>query len=293
MLNDSLNVDIEEAVRAWYSLYEVDKFPDINRRMPTPYTTLDKLMKACSGYTNLNGLYKHIDSYKKNKTMRIRDIIALKILVLTSISYEERKYMLRKELESTYNDNYNTAMWIFQTEGGKAFSYKIPKFNMDKPWTVDGKNFTQELNDKSTAYNTLMINTLLMGLAGAWSISKIVSQVLHVNQSQGSTNKALVYNELTYAIEKSKLDCAKSLFTRYRFSAILDEVTSKICKSMNGIIFLYSQAIIGVNYPPLHLWCRSIAIPILSSMNIPDNAVAINTDMSRELFLSQYNSVTA
>ena len=49
----------------------------------------------------------------------------------------------------------------------------------------------------------------------------------------------------------------------YEFCAILDDVTSTICKELNGQTFKVSQAQVGVNYPPMHPNCRSFVIPII------------------------------
>jgi SPP1 gp7 family putative phage head morphogenesis protein len=49
----------------------------------------------------------------------------------------------------------------------------------------------------------------------------------------------------------------------YEFSAILDKKTSKICEDTNNQRFRLSEAVTGVNYPPLHPWCRSTTYPIL------------------------------
>ncbi len=49
----------------------------------------------------------------------------------------------------------------------------------------------------------------------------------------------------------------------YKYCAILDDRTSKICKELDGNTFLISQARPGVNFPPMHPNCRSFIIPII------------------------------
>jgi NAD+--asparagine ADP-ribosyltransferase len=43
----------------------------------------------------------------------------------------------------------------------------------------------------------------------------------------------------------------------YRFDATLDGRTSDICRELNGKIFRVADAIEGVNYPAMHVNCRS------------------------------------
>ena len=47
---------------------------------------------------------------------------------------------------------------------------------------------------------------------------------------------------------------------KYRYVATLDLRTSKICRELDGKLFLVSQREAGKNYPPMHPWCRSTTI---------------------------------
>lgn len=57
----------------------------------------------------------------------------------------------------------------------------------------------------------------------------------------------------------------------YEYCAILDERTSEICRGLNGKIFSFSLAQPGVNYPPMHPNCRSMAIPKIPRKNEQDS----------------------
>ena len=48
----------------------------------------------------------------------------------------------------------------------------------------------------------------------------------------------------------------------YRYTAILDNRTSEICKGLHGMIFKVKDIEVGVNYPPMHRYCRSSIVPI-------------------------------
>ena len=50
---------------------------------------------------------------------------------------------------------------------------------------------------------------------------------------------------------------------KYRYLATLDLRTSKICRSLDGEMFLLKDQKIGVNCPPMHPWCRSTTIAII------------------------------
>ena len=46
-------------------------------------------------------------------------------------------------------------------------------------------------------------------------------------------------------------------YTDYKYSSVIDSRTTEICRSLDGSIFKISQAERGVNFPPMHVNCRS------------------------------------
>lgn len=73
--------------------------------------------------------------------------------------------------------------------------------------------------------------------------------------------KRLIRTEAAYVANAVKIERWKERGVKeYQFSAVIDQRTSKICKSMNGKIFNVVDAQAGVNLPPMHPFCRSIAI---------------------------------
>ncbi|MDZ5017221.1 phage head morphogenesis protein, partial [Clostridium perfringens] len=49
----------------------------------------------------------------------------------------------------------------------------------------------------------------------------------------------------------------------YEYSATLDLRTSDICSELDNKPFKVKNAIVGVNYPPMHANCRSTTIPVV------------------------------
>lgn len=47
---------------------------------------------------------------------------------------------------------------------------------------------------------------------------------------------------------------------QYKFVAVLDALTSEVCRDRDGMIFDVDDAKIGLNFPPLHPNCRSVAV---------------------------------
>lgn len=49
----------------------------------------------------------------------------------------------------------------------------------------------------------------------------------------------------------------------YDYDAVMDGITSKVCRKLNNKRFKVSEAVVGFNYPPMHGHCRSTSAPVL------------------------------
>ena len=85
------------------------------------------------------------------------------------------------------------------------------------------------------------------------------------------TETMYVYNEMS--AEASSSMGAK----RYRFIAVLDLKTSGICRLHDGLkdpdtgkFYSYATRKAGVNFPPLHPWCRSIEAPFIDKSTLAE-----------------------
>ena len=47
----------------------------------------------------------------------------------------------------------------------------------------------------------------------------------------------------------------------------LDGLTCEVCGELDGKVFPLSKAEVGVNYPPIHRWCRCVTIPVFDDFD--------------------------
>lgn len=66
----------------------------------------------------------------------------------------------------------------------------------------------------------------------------------------------LVYTEGTYVMAESTMQPFSEDFEQYRISPVLDGKTCPICRGLRKRAFLISERHPGVNFPPIHPWCR-------------------------------------
>lgn len=76
----------------------------------------------------------------------------------------------------------------------------------------------------------------------------------------------LIRTEANYFHNQTKLKSWQERGTKqYELVAILDDRTSKICRHINGDVHDVKDAEVGVNYPPMHVSCRTVAVIYLKN----------------------------
>lgn len=76
------------------------------------------------------------------------------------------------------------------------------------------------------------------------------------------TESSFLHGELAAA---SYRECG---IEKYQFLATLDLRTSKICRSMDMKVFALKERKTGVNYPPMHPWCRSTTVAVIEGEDL-------------------------
>lgn len=125
-----------------------------------------------------------------------------------------------------------------------------------------GKNFSERIWGNTQELAEKVKSEILTGLLtgkSSFEMSKAIEERFH----QGSTNsRRLMRTEATYVAGQTSLDAYKETgVNKYIYVAILDLRTSEICRDLDKKRYLVSRAMPGVNYPPMHPWCRSTTIP--------------------------------
>ena len=76
----------------------------------------------------------------------------------------------------------------------------------------------------------------------------------------------LVRTESNYCTNQAELrGYAAAGIEKYEYSALEDNRTSDICKALDGKVFDIKDAVVGVNYPPMHPFCRSSTVPVIQT----------------------------
>lgn len=183
-----------------------------------------------------------------------------------------------KVMSDIYTEGYYRNAHLIQTGVGYGSSLaaidpnKIEKL-LSKPWTSDGKNFSERIwgNHRPALINELHTE-LTQSIIRGQTPDKLINAI--AKKFDVAKNRAgnLVMTESAYFGTVAQQDCYKELDVEYQeFVATLDNHTSDLCQSMDGKIFKSSEIEIGVNAPPLHCRCRSVMVPYFED-NITERA---------------------
>lgn len=74
----------------------------------------------------------------------------------------------------------------------------------------------------------------------------------------------VVHTETCWIQNKATVDSYKETgVKKYQYISFIDNRTSQVCRDLEGSIFKVSEAVAGVNLPPMHPRCRSCIVPII------------------------------
>lgn len=170
-------------------------------------------------------------------------------------------------LGGVYKDSYYRSIYELQKGTGVGSSFamlddrQIDKV-LAKPWAPDGSNFSARIwkdRDKLVSeLQTILTQDLIRGEPA----DKVITDFAERMGVSRHAAERLIRTEAAYFAGQSRLDAYREMGAeQYKFVATLDKRTSEICRDMDGRVFRLSEAKAGVNYPPLHVYCRSTTIP--------------------------------
>lgn len=147
--------------------------------------------------------------------------------------------------------------WDFATLDDKTISKVI-----NKPWAVDGQNFSQRIwNNRQKLVNELN-NSLTQNIMLGKDPQKAIDEIAHKMNVSKTNAGRLVMTEEAFFSSAAQKDCFAELDVElYEIVATLDSHTSDICRELDGKVFKMSEWEVGVTAPPFHVWCRSTTVP--------------------------------
>ena len=147
--------------------------------------------------------------------------------------------------------------WDFSALDDKQISKVI-----NKPWAVDGKNFSERIWGNRQKLVNELNNTLTQNIILGKDPQKVIDEIARKMNTSKTNAGRLVMTEEAFFSSAAQKDCFTELdVEQFEIVATLDSHTSDICRGMDGKHFKMSEWKVGVTAPPFHVHCRSTTVP--------------------------------
>ena len=227
-------------------------------------TELRKVLEARPNDPNIQRLLADLDSpayaYRMKRLERLNDDLDR---MRESIYHSEKKGS-DAFYSDLMKDSYYKATFDLQQQTGLAYSFSgLPETEIKHlqglKWT--GEAYSDRIWENTGALASSVKDELLMSLMTGRSVrdtSQAIAERFEVGQNKARrlvrTESAFFHNQMEL------LSYEDAEITKYRFVAVLDKRTSHICQEHDNKVYDTDKAVPGVNYPPLHPWCRSTTV---------------------------------
>ena len=147
--------------------------------------------------------------------------------------------------------------WDFSALDDKQISKVI-----NKPWAVDGKNFSERIWGNRQKLVNELNNTLTQNIILGKDPQKAIDDIARKMNTSKTNAGRLVMTEEAFFSSAAQKDCFTELdVEQFEIVATLDSHTSDICRGMDGKHFKMSEWKVGETAPPFHVHCRSTTVP--------------------------------
>ena len=260
---------IEKEVNDFMMKYAVDHKLDYATvtQMLTPIDLAEynqKIEELYAMYRDTGSEYIKIEIDRLNARAKITRLQALQDAINMELTKVTHEYQMTLEdtLIGLFTEQYK--------EVSELLGIMAPVINREAIKTIieypyAGKMFSDRIWDNKDALVKHIKQNLTAGIIRGDSIQKMSRQLkkdLNVLYYQA---ERLVRTETNYAMNQGHLKgyADSGVVEKYEFLAAIDSRTSKLCKNQNGKVYKLSDAVVGVNFPPLHPHCRSTVVPVL------------------------------
>ena len=225
---------------------------------------LRKVLEARPNDPNIQRLLADLDSpayaYRMKRLERLNDDLDR----MRESIYHSEKTGSDAFYSDLMKDSYYKATFDLQQQTGLAYSFSnLPETEIKRlkalKWT--GEGYSDRIWENTGALASSVKDELLISLMTGRSVrdtSQAIAERFEVGQNKARrlvrTESAFFHNQMEL------LSYEDAEITKYKFVAVLDKRTSHICQEHDNKVYDTDKAVPGVNYPPLHPWCRSTTI---------------------------------
>lgn len=219
-------------------------YPEYAKKLRIELETL--AMK--SRITRLDSLKTQIDIELNRKASRDYDVV-------------------KKGITDVYRDFYTITTSDFGLTGvNTVLPDKVLRRLINQPWS--GANFSERIWGNAETLGKVLKQEIIQSFIQGISVKDLSDRIQNRFEADRKNTERLVRTELNHALnETTKLSYEEAEIEEYEYFAEIDSRTSDICRELNGQKFKMKDAKVGVNYPPMHPYCRSTTVPVIDYEN--------------------------
>ena len=225
---------------------------------------LRKVLEARPNDPNIQRLLADLDSpayaYRMKRLERLNDDLDR---MRESIYHSEKKGS-DAFYSDLMKDSYYKATFDLQQQTGLAYSFSdLPETEIKRlkafKWT--GEGYSDRIWENTGALASSVKDELLVSLMTGRSTRATAQAIAERFEVGKGKARRLVRTESAFFHNQMELRSYEDAeIAKYKFVAVLDKRTSHICQQHDNKVYNTDEAVPGVNYPPLHPWCRSTTI---------------------------------
>lgn len=225
---------------------------------------LRKVLEARPNDPNIQRLLADLDSpayaYRMKRLERLNDDLDR----MRESIYHSEKTGSDAFYSDLMKDSYYKATFDLQQQTGLAYSFSnLPETEIKRlkalKWT--GEGYSDRIWENTGALASSVKDELLISLMtgrDTRETAQAIAERFNVGQNDARrlvrTESAFFHNQMEL------LSYEEADIEKYIFVAVLDKRTSRICQKHDNVVYRVDEAVPGVNYPPMHPWCRSTTI---------------------------------
>lgn len=248
-LFSNANTDIRKQIDAFYARYGVVQ------SAPVITTLADGSQVARSTAPKLVVTVQEAQKYE-----RLAKLEKQINTTLVQLSKDENAYM-HTVLGDIAKGTYYDTLYITQYGYGIGQSFtlldpKIIKSLIESP--VMGQDFSTRIWENRRKLANVVNQELQNGIIQGVSNKEVTKRVSERMNSGYKVAERLIQTEMTNAYGQANLMGYKEsgLVEKYVYQATLDTRTSKVCIDLDNDVFFVKDAVVGLNFAPMHTRCR-------------------------------------
>lgn len=250
-----------------YGLSQVDARQVLkNMKDKKDLKELHKVLEARPNDPNIQRLLADLDSPAYSFRMKRLERLSTDLDRIRESIYHSEKTGSDAFYSDLMKDSYYKATFDLQQQTGLAYGFSgLPESEIKHlqsfSWVGDGSTYSTDIWKNTGKLTSSIKDELLISLMtgrDTRETAQAIAERFNVGQNDARrlvrTESAFFHNQMEL------LSYEEADIEKYIFVAVLDKRTSRICQEHDNQVYDRDKATPGVNYPPMHPWCRSTTV---------------------------------